>query len=72
MNQAGGGNIIGAMTQVDEIYTLYGTRLILYVLYVHHSYGHALCSTFVFYHFSFLAIKSLSKPGRSDIKILSD
>lgn len=31
MTQAGGGNIIGAMIQADEIYTFYGTRLILYV-----------------------------------------
>lgn len=31
MTQAGGENIIGAMIQADEIYTLYGTRLILYV-----------------------------------------
>lgn len=28
MTQAGGENIIGAMIQADEIYTLYGTRLI--------------------------------------------
>lgn len=71
MTQAGGGNIIGAMIQADEIYTFYGTRLILYVRARFYA-DIALCSTFVLYHFSFLAIKSPAKPGRSDIETSSE